>query len=294
MKILSFLGHTRYYRDLAKTGHTFYIWHSEQSIGIWDDSFGKQPDNIIFIDNDRNIDYDLAIINQYHEFDMIKDFEIPIIALAHGYVPNVYSKTVAAIVGQSKRNLAKSTHNNKHLIRHGFDPEEFYGYTGDINIVVTAAGDVSNRPELRKEIIDAVINMGIPHTYIGYNNGMLHNGSQNRSIDIMYGIYRHYRGMIYTANIACGMSYAVGEAMMTGMPVALGDFADWKDIITNNVNGFVSDNPSELYVFLKTITDSKDYAKEIGQCAREMMIDMFHIDTFINNWNDVINQVMER
>lgn len=190
------------------------------------------------------------------------------------------------------------------VIYNGLDPEKFNGYTGDIPRLITVANQV-NEPWGKyhgKSNVDIAVK-GLPHSYIGNKNEKIDNGIGQTDIFELREMYKHFRAFVYypereRETAACyenfqgnGCCNAAIEAMMTGMPAILGDFADYKNIIINGVNGFVSDKHEELRDFARVLLNSRSYAKSLGMSARNTMLRYFHIDDCIRKWNNLFFEI---
>jgi glycosyltransferase involved in cell wall biosynthesis len=257
----------------------------------WDIAISQHPKNVAFVDNDMCVRYDLALVHSPEQAQFVKNClahhkrELPTIGLCHGLAPEKeYLETADLLVVQCGRNKGNCAHPRIALLPLGFDPADYEGYTGDIGRLVTIASEFASRQELRPLFTNAVVK-GEPHSFIGSGNKVLDNGIGYTAHADVKAIMRHFRGMVYAAIASAGSSYAVGEALMTGMPVALSDFADWRAYIVNGVNGMVSDSIDEVQCFCRLLLSSKRYAREVGERGREMMIQHFTLDKFLARWD---------
>lgn len=295
MNILSFYNHAKYFWDMSHIGHSFYFWHQANKVQSWGINEVNCPENVKFIDNLNNLHYDVALVTEPNQIPMIREtgIDIPIIAVCGGQVPgSVYDEDVTAIVGNCKRNFRNNNHPKQRVIYHSFVPEQYPAYSGDIACLVTIANAVDRRPELNIPLTEQCSH-ALPHIYIGAENELTRNGIGHMKHRTIRNILKCFRAMVYTPNDVCGMSCSVGEAFITGMPVAISDFGDWSDYIINGVNGFVSNDPNELRRFLNLCLSSQKYAQEVGLKARGLAMDVFNMNTFVSRWNDLLNEVAQ-
>ena len=90
---------------------------------------------------------------------------------------------------------------------------------------------------------------------------------------------------------------------MTGIPVvAVGKQLrsmspyDWEnyevpDIISNGVNGYVSDNIDELRNYIKMLLDDGELARRIGEAGRKTAIELFGKKQRMVEWGDFFRRL---
>ena len=293
MKVLSFYNHGSYFADLSRIRHELFFWSQWGKPQWWAPKKESPPTNVHFVDNLKHIEYDVALISEAKQIEILKasGIDVPIIAVCGGEAPaTAYNQDCVAIVANCARNLEKCTPPNKRLIYHSYDPDEYAGYTGDIECAVTLAGAVGRRTELRMDMTRQAV-AGWPHLFVGVDNEGVPNAMGHVRHDTAKALLRNFRVYVYTPTPVCGMSMATGEAFMTGMPLAVTDFGDWKQYIQNGVNGFVSDDITELRRFIALCMSSQSYAKDVGSKGRDVARAVFHIHEFVALWTDLINKV---
>jgi glycosyltransferase involved in cell wall biosynthesis len=65
------------------------------------------------------------------------------------------------------------------------------------------------------------------------------------------------------------------------------------EIITNGVNGFISNDENELRSYLDMLTSDEDLATKLGQQARLTIEKEYGLDTFVSNWTNVLREAAE-
>lgn len=295
MNILTYYKHATFNYALSRLQHEFYFWHINDKPTAWVSNFPSCPDNVHFFNNDNSIHYDVAIVGEVEEAKLVLELglDIPIIANCGGRVPeSEFNNCADIIVASCGRNFDMCQHENQKVIYPGIAPGEFCGYSGDIAWLISPINDVANRLNVMKKDFMDDVGAGYLHSYIGTRNQTLDNGLRDVKYSTMQAIDKHARILHYAVNDDAGASYAVCEAMMAGMPIALNDFADWKKIIINSVNGYVSDDASELHTFVGLCLASQSYAKEVSIKARDIALELFHIDRFVQEWNNLICDIV--
>jgi glycosyltransferase involved in cell wall biosynthesis len=64
-------------------------------------------------------------------------------------------------------------------------------------------------------------------------------------------------------------------------------------VIQNGVNGFISNDESELRKYLELLLKDEELRKTIGNNARTTILEKFSEIVFINNWNTIFNETYE-
>jgi len=62
------------------------------------------------------------------------------------------------------------------------------------------------------------------------------------------------------------------------------------EIIKNGVNGFLSNDESELRDYLKVLTTDHNLREQLGAEARKTVINDFSEERFITQWNNLFNK----
>lgn len=291
MNILIEDFHTKHVKDICLIGENFYVINNSE-IHNWDTLYGLKPDNLFFDYDPRLIKFDCAIVAQERFLKEAKEkFGIPVVCIKGGEAGERELLESDILVTTCKRNLQASLHQNKTYIHHGVDPDIFNGYNGVIPFSITTAHGLNNRPELRKELVDQITNIDFPcyrNIYIGMGSDHFANGISAIRFEEIVNFYRCFRCMVYTPTSDAGMGYAITEAMMTGMPAILTDFADWKEYIINWKSGIVSDDLEELTAFYREIITNHKFAMQVSAAIREVVLENFTIDGFINKWKDLL------
>lgn len=187
------------------------------------------------------------------------------------------------------------------MIRFYKDENEFTGWTGHTQDVITISQDMKNRGEfvnydtfmkVMADIPDAKL-YGTKNENTPLSGGFLeYEEMKQRLRSARVYFYTHSQPACYTLNFM--------EALMTGIPVvAIGkklaeslkiapNTYEVPDIIENGVNGFCSDDIAELQSYIKQLTANHGMAKRIGRAGRETAIKLFGKETVKQQWKDFL------
>jgi len=190
------------------------------------------------------------------------------------------------------------------LIRFAKDEDEFSGWVGDHQKLVTIAQSFKKRSEhlgfAKFEKISGEFN---PKVF----------GTDNEDLGVMFGGAPSYeelkaelrgnRVFFYFGTIPAPYTLSFIEAWMTGIPVvAVGKALrrmspyDWEnyevpELIVNGVNGFVSDNIDELKNYIRSLLDDKELAMRIGEAGRVKAIELFGKSARMREWSDYLRRL---
>ncbi len=169
MKILSYIGHTNYLKNLANAiEDDIYII---EPLYQWDTIYGEQPKNVHLR---ANLDdkYDLALIhNEFQAKEIPLFYKGPMIGLAHGWSPNHgYFGLPDVMVFLCKRNAEGVNHKDKRVVPHGIRTQSIV-YEGNIACILTITNNLYQRPELIPDFYDEVVN-GLSREIIGESIGL--------------------------------------------------------------------------------------------------------------------------
>lgn len=206
-----------------------------------------------------------------------------------------------------------------YIIPNHIDGEEFKGWVGDDPSVLTFQNDMATRMNHRDEYGNVVFNTY--HVYYsivqqtnhlinyklhGYNNNIPFDKGVV-SFEKQKELYKSCRAYFSLGSKPGPYTYTFLEAMSTGTPTinfgnALGDYSNhpWysgsynvHNIIENGVNGFISDNPQELYSYMKLLLSDLDLAKKISAKGRETILNLYGRDKALINWKDFFDRELK-
>lgn len=183
------------------------------------------------------------------------------------------------------------------MIRFYKDPNEFKGYLGSGNEVITFAQNMKHRAEFCNYETWEKIAEGFNARVYGPNNE--NSGERNGGFltyEEMRQKYRDARVYIYTGTQPASYTLNFIEALMTGIPVVAigptyanslniaGNTYEIPQIINNGVNGFWSDNVDELRKYIQALLNDIKLARRIGEMGRYTAIQLFGKEVIKSYW----------
>jgi glycosyltransferase involved in cell wall biosynthesis len=184
------------------------------------------------------------------------------------------------------------------LIRFYKDPEEYKGWTGDVSQIVTFAQAMKQRDQACNFSFFKDVTEPFPRKLYGpgnENTGDFAEGPVPHKVQ--KEILRESRAYFYTGTHPASYTLNFIEAWMTGCPiVSIGwehgnasyfpnhDLYEVHQLITDSVNGFVSDDKNELRSNIHQLFKYPDLAAEISNKGRAEAIRHFGKDMIKASW----------
>lgn len=188
------------------------------------------------------------------------------------------------------------------MIRFGKDPLEYGGWTG-------SSGDVINFTQSMRQRADHCgwdtfqkVVEGFPAKLYGVNNEPVPFWAGATTYEEQKRIYREGRVYVYTPTYPASYTLNFIEAWMTGIPiVAVGpnlgnptaiynqQTYEVSDLITNGVDGFWSDDISELRQNVETLLHDDELAAGISRNAQNRAQELFGVETIRKQWGEFLN-----
>jgi len=192
------------------------------------------------------------------------------------------------------------------IIRFHKDEDEFNGWTGEKKQVIT----ITQSFKQRGHHLGYTVFEDVTH---GFNRKVY--GSENADLGDLWGGFRSYnelkddlrksRVYFYFGTQPVPYTLTFIEAMLTGIPVVAvgpalrGDNKapyPWPNyevhqIISNGVNGYVSNDINELRGYIQLLLDDEETAKRIGEAGRNTAIKLFGKKTIAQQWIQLLKQI---
>lgn len=190
------------------------------------------------------------------------------------------------------------------LIRFAKDEDEFSGWNGHRQQVITVAQSFKKRGEHLGFPVWEKVTSNFNRKVFGSENldlGEVYGGSP--SYEELKSVLRENRVFFYFGTVPAPYTLSLIEAMMTGIPiVAVGrklremTAYGWENyeapnIISNGVNGYVSDNIPELQSYIQMLLDDGDLARRIGEAGRKTAIELFGKKQRSIEWSDFLRRL---
>jgi hypothetical protein len=87
------------------------------------------------------------------------------------------------------------------------------------------------------------------------------------------------------------LGLALVEAMTIGMPIVGLATTELASVIRNGESGCIDTDPSKLVAFMQHLLKDPRYARQLGEGARKLALERFHIDRFVRDWDTTLCQV---
>lgn len=297
LTILKYPWHTGHDYELAKLPHHFLYLTS--TYREWATSHRPIPSNIEWIANHSEKESDLMILHldqwSYDEpskrflFLKYRDlYQGPKIVIIHGcnMVDGCSSEKMAEltkgchVVCNSETSLKLWNLPDSCFIRHGMSPEEWPATDYSINNIIVNQAFQKRHPLVRNHAAIEAAEKRIALTWIGR--------------DVSFSSFKAYKNFLSKSSIFFNPSHASAnprartEAMLMGLAVVTTNSHQEDQYITNDVNGFCSNDTDELTDYLIYLQNNPEHAIRIGQAGRDTAREVFHIDNFISQWNALL------
>ena len=316
LNILTAPTHERYETGLAKTGQNFYAWQGEHIKG-WNETYAKVPNNYILLNPNLgnqqiplDLDMDLCLSqNKFGQFQIMHNISrqlgCPLISLEHTLPPDNWTNAqliphremkgdLNIFISEYSRDKWGWTAQNAHVIHHGVDTEVFCPENISIKqpLVCSVVNDWVNRNwccnfELWKQCT------GYPNSKFQLNVWGDTPGLSKPTRDVNHLVNELRRSQVFinTSSIS-PVPTSLLEAMACGTPVVSSATCMIPEILENNKNGFLSNDPDELRFYIEKLLSSKDLRDRIGIAGRETILKRFSMNKFIENWGRAFNSLL--
>ena len=317
LNILSFPTHERYQDNLAKTGHNFYLWQSE-GIKPWREEYAKVPTGTVLLNPSKGeyqipeyLDIDIVLSqNKFGQFQIAnnisKKYGVPLVSIEHTLPMQEWSNEqmnslrsmrgdIDIFISDYSRRIWGWEDGSSAILHHGVDtnlfcpPKEYKRK----NTVLSVVNDWINRDwccgyKLWENITgfpESDLNLRV----IGDTPGL---SEPAPSTWELIEEYKRSRVFLNTSLIS-PVPTALLEAMSCGCAVVSTATCMIPEIIENGKNGYISNDPLELRGYIDMLSSEEDLAKEIGENARQTILEKFGIDSFLEKWNNIFYSCVE-
>ena len=311
LNILTFVTHERYEPNLCKTGHNFYAYTGE-GIRDWNTNYAPIPDNYCILDKGLggkqiplHLDIDLIISqNIVAHYDLAQGISqylnIPIINIHHTLPPPAWKKeelqSLSSKVGVfdvyiTDHNLKVWNINpkNSKVIYHGIDSNFWKPAkkTKRGSYALSVVNDWINRDWCCGYNLWKETTAGIPIKAIGDTPGLSQPASSLEDLRDNYNSC----GLFVNTSTYSPIPMSLLEAMSCGCAVVSTATCAIPEIIENGVNGFVTNNISEMKEYISAILKDEKLRDSLGKEARKTILNKFSIKRFADEWNEIFYKV---
>lgn len=185
------------------------------------------------------------------------------------------------------------------LIRFYKDPEEYKGWNGKVNRVITFGQSMKQRDQACNFTLFEEVTRPFNRHLFGPGNDQhgLSWATGKVPPERLIKEMQDNRCYFYTGTHPASYTLNFMEAFMTGIPiVAIGpkhgnadyfpghNLYEIPDFIQNGVNGFISDKPNELQMYINIIMSDIQAARALGEEGRKTAIHHFGKDLIAGAW----------
>lgn len=306
--ILTFPTHERYQTQLCKTGHNFYSFSINDDYK-WNHAQTKCPDNYYILPKNNicsYLDFDFILSqSKFWQFQVAKQLEqklnIPIISLEHTWpLYGIHSDdkidALRSMIGNVNVFISETSKNAWNIpteslvINHGVDTNTFKPHeTQKEDYVLSVANDFIARDYCLNYSGWKRITNGIPTKLVGDTEGL------SKSVDSTEDLVNEYNkcSVFFNSSTLSPIPTSLLEAMSCGCAVVSTATCMIPEIIQNGVNGFISNDESELAERIEYLRHNPEIRASIGANARKTILEKFSEENFVDNWNKIFDTVYE-
>jgi|MDSZ01.2.fsa_nt_gb glycosyltransferase involved in cell wall biosynthesis len=311
--ILTFDTHERYQSQLSKTGHNFFSFRYE-NCKVWDQSYADFPENYYTLPKNSlisGLDIDFILSqSKFGQFQVASQIQqvlgVPILSLEHTLPipswPKEQLDLLKSMVGQENVFISEYSVDkwgmscSPTVIHHSVDTEKFSPKeTEKTTDVLSVVNEFINRDyccnyngwqRIVAKLQNAVIDV------VGKDSEQIPNvvGGTAKDISDLVSRYNGCKVFLNTSTIS-PVPTSLLEAMACGCAVVTTATCMIPEIIEQGQNGFMSNDENELAEYVQRLLDDPNLAKEMGDSARQTILEKFSEEKFINNWNTTFDKV---
>lgn len=207
-------------------------------------------------------------------------------------------KDVLVIVNSNQAHKEWNFNKSK-VIYQGFDPLEFRQTSYNKKGFYIPSATLEQRPHYNGYHIKQEVFQLLPQKLI-FTDMQIPEIAIQKVDNNIYATenYNNYRNTLasysfcFNTTLRSPMPRNRGEAMMCGLAIVTTDNHDVSTFIENGINGFYSNDPRELSKHITMLHQDKSLCKRIGEFGRETSIELFHIDRYLKEWNETLEEVI--
>lgn len=304
--------HERYEQALCLTGHNFYCLPDNTK--QWDTDYGKRPKNYSIINEiPYHLELDLILVHTSCErlktaFELRNYFKIPVIRHTH-VLPDVrYSideqikgfqsikPDLNTFISEYSMKAWGFSNANAKFVNHGMNTD-FWCVEPTLprdNYLLSVVNLWSQRDwacgwNLWKSIIGENGLTQLPFKVVGKNEGL---SKPAKSIEDLRKEYMSAKIFLNTS-LHSPVPMSLLEAMACGCAVVSTNTCMIPEIIKHGYNGLLGGSAKELRELCLQLLADNDLCEELGRNAQKTIKEIYNIDNFINNWNNIFESVIQ-
>lgn len=304
-KVLTAPTHERYQSCLEGVPAEFHMFQN-QHFKPWNEVYAKIPSNHLLLPPNHlpiEWDYDCVLIqNKCGQYQLLGQIAaslgIPTVVLEHTLPHN---QEVAQNFNRMRGNVNVfiSEYNRKAwgfeddpnsvVIHHAVDPDFIPGEGKREKVVLSVVNDWRNRDWCCNFSgwTRIVQGQNIPVRVVGDTPGLSKPAKDKQEL---ISHYQNAEVFLNTSTIS-PIPTALLEAMSCGCACVSTATCMIPEIIEHGVNGFISNDEATLTHYCKLLLENEDLARQVGEKARETILEKFGIMKFCQNWTYLFNEI---
>ena len=176
------------------------------------------------------------------------------------------------------------------VIDHGVVVPQDARYTGDIPKGIVVINNIGLRGRLLGLDVFEYMRKYVPLELVGMGSEELGGLGEVPHTDLpaFMARYRFFCNPIrYTS-----LGLAVCEAMMTGLPIVGLATTEMVTVVENGKTGFVETNVDKLITHMQRLLDDPNFARQLGDNARNYANQRFNLARFARDWTDTFREAL--
>jgi glycosyltransferase involved in cell wall biosynthesis len=168
------------------------------------------------------------------------------------------------------------------VIEHGVHLPTHLQYTGELERGLVVVNNLAQRGRRLGLDVFLRLQQRIPLDLVGMRSEVL-GGLGEIPPHELPAFAARYRFMLHPVRYT-SLGLSVCEAMTLGMPVVGLATTELPNVITNGVNGLISNDPDELAAGMERLLSDPQEAQRLGAAGRETALARFNIERFTADW----------
>jgi len=312
LNILTFVTHERYEPNLCKTGHNFYSLTGD-GIRNWNTQYAPIPENYHILPPTTtdvvplNLDFDVVLcqnVMAHYEIasSICSYLQLPMINLWHILPPidwadeqfqffSNLSGDVDVFISDYNRKVWGRNEANSRVLYHGVDTDFWKPVSSSERKqrMMSVVNDWVNRDWCCGYRIWERTAKDLPCYVVGDTPGLSQPAESLESLRSDYSESQIFVNTSTHSPIPCSLL----EAMACECAVVSTATCLIPEIIENGVNGFCTNDEDELRGYMTELLNDAELCKKLGKAARKTVEEMFGMDRFVEEWNNVIWGVVD-
>jgi glycosyltransferase involved in cell wall biosynthesis len=310
LNILTFSTHEAYQSNLAKLPHHFYLYETHGT-KKWNGGFRPLPANHTRIAGSLPPGVDLDLVwsqeknNQYPiAIQVSKELQLPLVAIEHtlphpqattGFLRSLKQKQpvdVQVFISEYSRKEWQWEESEALVIHHGIDTDLFTpdGGRGREPVLLSVVNCWIERDWCCGFRYWEEATRGLPVKVLGDTPGL---SKPAGSPEALAAAYRGAQIFVNTSTVS-PVPTALLEAMASGCCVVSTDTCMIPEVVQHGVNGYLCDSSQHMKNILLRLLDQPEHCMELGQAARQTILDKFNLSNFCVGWDIIFRQAIEK